>query len=487
MRCRVACRLLFLPGLVIFLLGLPLDRAAAQPEDRLTQPGFWKEQGLDVLASWTRHAQDTEHGAFHSHLDRRWQPFDGSDKYPGMVARHVFSYSVAYLLSGDPDHLEVASEATDFMVEHGWDERYGGWYNAVSREGAVTDSTKDLFMQLYAATGLTLYYTATHDDRALDYVEQTNRLLETHAWDGMHGGYVRSLNRDLSVRTPHKDFTPQGAALSGYLLYLYHATRDTAYLDQMERVMDVMMGPMRQPSPPWIYERFAENWEFLPDDSRNSSINIGHNIELGWLLLRMQDLIGSGESYRQEALSLGDSLRQRALVSSGAWTTDLELPGLTDYPDEASWWMQAYGNMFMLTLYEATEDSSVLRDFRRGGQFWNQAFVDSTYGGTVLKTTLQGEVIRGDKAVRSKTSYHTLEHALLNYLYLSLWVENEPITLHFRIENPASGEKLYPLPINAEAAIQRVTINGDAWGDFDTDTVYLPASEGPLPLTVTMR
>lgn len=474
------------------LLGGPFKHVAAQSADRAldrsTRPDFWKEQGIDVLSAWTRHARDTSHGAFYSHLDRRWNPTDGTEKYPGMIARHIFSYSAAYLMTGQSEYLDIASETMDFMVEHGWDKEYGGWYNAVSREGDVTDSAKDLFMQIYAATGLALYYTATHDERALHYVERTNQLLEEHAWDETHGGYVRALNRDLSVRASYKDFTPQGAVLSGYLLYLYHATHDAAYRNQMERVLDVMRGPMRQPGPPWIYERFAADWQFLPADPRNASINVGHNIELAWLLLRMQALVDV-EDGQQDAQRLAEQLRQRALVSSGAWVTDLERPEFTGRSNEASWWMQAYGNMLMLTLYEATGEASALRDFRRGAQFWNSAFVDSTYGGTVLRTTLDGTVTRGAKAVRSKTSYHTLEHALLNYLYLGLWVRNEPVTLHFRIESPNSGEMLYPLPIAADATIQQVTINGAPWTDFDAEVpaVHLPPRENPIRVTVTMQ
>jgi mannose/cellobiose epimerase-like protein (N-acyl-D-glucosamine 2-epimerase family) len=271
------------------------------------------------------------------------------------------------------------------------------------------------------------------------------------------------------------------------LLYLYHATRDTAYLDQVERVIDVMRGPMRQPGPPWIYERFATDWAFLADNPRNAALNVGHNIELAWLLLRLHTLTGM-TSYKREALRLAEVLRSRTLTSSGAWVTTLKRSNLQP-STEASWWMQAYGNMFTLALHEATGAPSVLTDFRRGAAFWNRAFIDSTYGGTVLKTTLQGTITRGAKAVRSKTSYHTLEHALLNYLYLGLGSADEPVTLHFRVEDPEPGETLYPLPIAMEATIERVTINGAPWTDVRSapPAVHLPDRDGFLHIRVTLR
>ena len=47
--------------------------------------------------------------------------------------------------------------------------------------------------------------------------------------------------------------------------------------------------------------------------------------------------------------------------------------------------------------------------------------------------TKLGTLNNSNKAVRSKTSYHSTEYGLLNYLYTNIWVKNEPVTLHFKI------------------------------------------------------
>jgi mannose/cellobiose epimerase-like protein (N-acyl-D-glucosamine 2-epimerase family) len=469
----------------------PSTQAPVPADSGLTGASLWRTQGLQaILPAWTRHARDTVQGGFHSALSRSWRPLDGaSRRYPGMLARHVFSYSAAYLLSGEARHLDVAEALVDRLIRHGWDETHGGWYNAVQADGTVVDPAKDLFMQIYAATGLTLYYTATRSDRARRYVERTHQLLEGHAWDADRGGYVRALNRDLSVRTRVKDFTPQGAALSGYLLYLYQATRDTTYRTKATRILDRMRGAMRAPGPPWIYERFNPDWSFRPDDRKNASINIGHNVELAWLLLRMHAMTGRS-AYRQDALRLADRLHARAFVpstgtpssglSSGAWVHRLARPALRDYPDTTPWWVQAYGNMFELALHHATDQPEALDRFRQGARFWNAAFVDSTHGGTVLKAALDGQVADGRKAVRTKTSYHAMEHALLCTLYLGLTVEERPVTLHFRVVDSEAGETLYPLPLALPGAtIQQAAVNGTPWTDVNADepAVRLPARD----------
>ncbi len=477
----VWCRsgILLLP----ILLAL-LSPAEGQPSDSLLQGSFWENQGLaQVLPAWTDRGRSPD-GLFYAALDRTWTPEDSTTLYPGMVARHVFSYSAAYLMSGREAHLNRARTALDFLIEHGWDEKYGGWYNAVHRSGDVVDPEKDLFMQIYAATGLALYWIVTREDRARTYLDRTRRFMDEHAWDDRHGGYVDVLHRDGSVKNARKDFSPQLAPVSGYLLYLYSATRDTSYLHRAERILDLTLTHM-QDERGWILERFTRDWTFLPDDGKNSHINVGHNLEVAWLLLRLHDLTGT-PSYRRTGLALTDQLLDRAFQSdTGAWRSKLRRTDPARHPSTTTWWVQAYGNFLQLYAYHTTGEQRYLDAFRKGAQFWTRNFVDAEHGGTVLRAHLDGGVADGAKAVRTKTSYHALEHALLTSLYVDLWVSETPVTVHYRIEDPR-GTRLFPLPIEAPSpTIERVVLNGSPQVPPDTvdHALRLPL-QGPAALTL---
>jgi len=469
------------------LMGLfgGLSPTPAQPADSLLQGRFWKAQGQAILAAWTQHAR-ADDGTFYAELDRTWTPTDSSTQYPGMLARHLYSYAAGYLLSGRDAYLEEAESILAFLIEHGWDETHGGWYNAVTRTGRVVDPDKDLFMQIYATTGLALYHIATRDARAGTYLTRSRRFIREHAWDEAHGGYVDVLHRDGSVKASTKDFSPQLAPLSGYLLYLYPATGDPTYLRQAEEIMDLTLTHM-QDDRGWVLERFDEDWTFLPDDAKNSHINVGHNLEVAWLLLRLHALTGT-EKYRQQGLTLADRLLERAFHDeTGAWLHKLKRTDPSQHPDTAVWWIQAYGNMLQLYAYRATDDDRYLRAFRRGAQFWNDAFVDNEHGGTVLRTTLDGTVVDSDKAVRTKTSYHAVEHALLNALYLDLWTTDTPTTLYYRLDNP-KVDAVRPLPIEDVPRIQCVRIDGAEQTPPDTTagTLRFPPSPDPIRLEIDM-
>lgn len=466
--------------------GAVAASGAAAP---LLPAAFWRSQAMtDVLPFWTRHARDTIDGGFRAFLDREWRPADRQGRYPGMVSRHLFSYAAGYLMTGEPEHLARAEDAVAWMLEHGWDPEHGGWYNEVAADGTVVDGAKDLFMQLYAATGLAMYRLATHDREARAYLDRTLTLLDRYAWDEARDGYVASLNRDLSVADAGKDISPQLAPLSGYLLYLYLATRDERYLDRAQQVLDVVLDRMRGPTGGWVLEHYDTAWAPVPGGSRTAfRVSVGHNLETAWTAARLYRLTGR-DRYREAAVELGRQTLEHAFLPTGTWLHHFRLADPDDRAERTPWWVQAYGNMTALTLFRLTGEARYLDAFRAGAAFWNRHVIDPLYGGAYLAVDTLGAIARGDKAVRTKTSYHAVEHGLLTALYTGLWLTGEPQTLYLRVAEPG-GERLWPLPVaEPEARITAVKVNGEPWHDFDGDAgwVRLPY-RGPATVQVTVR
>jgi len=452
---------------------------------------FWKQQGTEkVLDHWTKHAIDKKYGAFYTFLDRKWEPYNGTKKYPGMISRHIFSYSVGYMLTGDRKYLDKAAEAKDYIIKNAWDKKYGGWYDALSKEGAVTDSTKDGFYQTYAITGLAMYYMVTHDKEVLELLRKSHKIMTEHAWDKKYGGYFRKLNRDLTVAEDKKSFSPQLAPLSGYQIYLYVATREKIFLEQMERLMDVALKKMRKPESPWVLEQFDRKWNYTYKPKPNGTeLNTGHNAELAWMLFRLYDLTGN-DNYIENALAITEPLYNYGFDdSSGLWYHRIGLDNPSKHSDYSPWWVQAYGNMLSLYLYHHTYKPIYLKAFRKGAKFWNKHFIDDKYGGAYLSVNTDGSILKGVKAVRTKTSYHSVEHGLLNYLYTNLWVKHKPVTLYFQVNSSKKGEKLYPLPIeDSDVLISSVKINGEKYKNYVPEEGYISLPKGKnLKLKVVLE
>lgn len=60
--------------------------------------------------------------------------------------------------------------AVDYLFEHGWDKKYGGWFSSITQTGESKDTFKGASAQLYSCVGLTQYYLAIADEQVLPYV-----------------------------------------------------------------------------------------------------------------------------------------------------------------------------------------------------------------------------------------------------------------------------------------------------------------------------
>jgi mannose/cellobiose epimerase-like protein (N-acyl-D-glucosamine 2-epimerase family) len=439
---------------------------------------YWKDQALtDILPYWTKHAVDSVNGAFYCDMDGNWVP-EGDTKFPSMIARHLFSYSAAYYMGGRKEDIMIADGIKDYLLKHAWDSLYGGWYDALSPAGDPKQRTKSTFVQVYVITGLALYYAVTHDAEVLDYIDRSNVLLEEKVWDKDMGGYFDLCQQDWTLQTRTKSVSSQLAPLSGYLLYLYIATRDENYLRQAERIMDVILRRMTDTETGWVLESFDGDWQYIPGATGAHEINVGHNIEVAWSLLRLY-LLNNREDYLQAGLSLAERLHQYGFdEQNGFWFATIGNQDPSLQSDFTYWWIQAYGIMFDLCLQHVKPDGKYLNSFRKGAAFWDNYFIDKKLGDTHLSVLHDGTPSEVRKANQYKASYHSVEHGLLNYLYLANWINPEPLTLHFRMDAAGNGQ-LYPLLIEqSKARIKKVVVDGKALRSQAIDSGFVRLSAG---------
>ncbi|NQV02055.1 MAG: AGE family epimerase/isomerase, partial [Bacteroidia bacterium] len=119
---------------------------------------FWRDQVLnDLIPNWYNYGWDEAQGAFYLNVSREWEPMPPYDKMPAMISRQIFSFSTAYLLSGEEKYLEVARQAANYLLTYGWDQKYGGWFGNLSPGGKPIETNKGAAPQLYTNVGLVQY------------------------------------------------------------------------------------------------------------------------------------------------------------------------------------------------------------------------------------------------------------------------------------------------------------------------------------------
>jgi mannose/cellobiose epimerase-like protein (N-acyl-D-glucosamine 2-epimerase family) len=476
--------------MLVFLVAGIATAAEETAEEKAFMDGeFWRDQVLtELMPYWFEHARDEEHGAFYTDLSREWQPipsWDGTwDKVPAMISRNVFSFCAAYLLSGEEKYLEVAREGANYLLEHAWDKEYGGWFDVLTQSGDPQVVSKTVNLQLYTNVGLTLYYFTTGDERVLSYVLKSVNIRKTSGHDKEFDGYFYGLNRNLSVRASTKAKHAHYGYVGSLMPNLILATRDKEVLRFAEHLTDLSIERMIDPEEGWIRGLrtvLDREWNHTPYMVRGTeSVSLGASSTAALSFLRLYHLTGK-ESYLKHGKALGDKLcRYGWDAERGGWYNIVE-KAPPYRPVESPviwWWIQIYGSFLQLQLYHVTQEEQYLERFRKSEMFYDRYLVDYEYGGVFIGVTMDGSFIwDGKKAAEWQTSYHEIEHGLLNYLYLNLYVNKRPAVLHFKLDGPKNH--FVSLVEDPSVQIGGVRINGKPWTDFDAQerSVTLPAGK----------
>ena len=443
--------------------------------DIYLDPNYWKNQALnDIIPFWEK-TRDTTNGGYFTDV-----MFDGTvdpetGKYPRMISRIVYGFSIAYLLSGDDKYLEYAGYGLDYLTNYGWDKVNGGWHEYLYTNNTFSNVLdKNLFDETYGNLGPTIYYFATGDKNALSYAEKTHFLIRNRAWDSNHGGYYWGVSTNWMKTSFNKSFNAELDTCTAYLIYYYLATKNPRLLKDLTNITELVVKHMIDPDTGYVGETFREDWLSI-----ETNLVVGHNLKTGWVLMRTYWLTGN-TNYSEAAKRIAN-VQLKSFWDKKYWGWFYQfvetIPTLTqDYKD---WWTQTEGNFLMLNLYHLTTNQEYLQKFKETAYFWDTYMLDRKYK-EVGSTARNGERSSTEpKGYLYKSAYHTMEHALFNYLYLSFYIQKKDAELYFRLNTDREGEKHYVKPLeDKQVILKKVEINGKEWKDFNTKECYVTLPKG---------
>ena len=114
-----------------------------------------------VCRFWLARIHDPA-GGFFENLDALGAPVAGQRRTTLVQARLTYVFSHAYLLSGDPTFREAARHGLAFLMRAARAPD-GGWFRAVSVDGATLDNTRDAYDHAFVLFALAWYCRATGD------------------------------------------------------------------------------------------------------------------------------------------------------------------------------------------------------------------------------------------------------------------------------------------------------------------------------------
>ena len=312
----------------------------------------------NILPFWIDKMQDVENGGCYGQMLADGTVVKEADKGGILNARILWTFSAAYRVLKKQEYKEMAARAFEYIKRHFWDYEQGGTYWSVDYKGEPKDTKKQFYAQGFMLYGLSEYCRATGDKEALGMAQQLFKLIEKHAWDEQHGGYIEACSRDWStlddVRLSEKDKNyPKSQNTHLHILEPYTNLFRVWPHPQVEyalrRVLDVFQQHIINRQTHHLDMFFDMDWRRMPEQWES----YGHDIECSWLMDEAVHVLGHRLLIEQVELDV----RTLALASLKGLQPDgsmiHEANFTTGHIDtDRHWWVQAEAVVGLVNFYQ---------------------------------------------------------------------------------------------------------------------------------------
>lgn len=366
----------------------------------------------NILRYWIDKVTDNEHGGYYGRVDGHDQVHPEAEKGAILNGRILWAFSAAYRVLKKQEYLDAATRAKDYILTHFIDKEYGGVYWSLDCEGKPLDTKKQTYAIGFVIYGLSEYARATGDKQALDAAIKLYHDIEAHAFDEVYGGYVEALTREWNpiadMRLSDKD--ENGAKTMNTHLHviepytnLYRVWPSKELRESIHRLLDVFTDK--------LYNKETHHLDLFFDNEWHGRRNIesyGHDIEATWLLWETALVLGEddvkaklGPIVVDLAKAADEGLQPDGSMIYEHWKDT----GKTDR--QRQWWVLCENVIGHANLYQYFHDTSALKVAKDCWTFIDKHLVDHVNGEWHWAVDDNGKInLEDDKAGFWKCPYH---------------------------------------------------------------------------------
>jgi mannobiose 2-epimerase len=368
----------------------------------------------NILSFWSTKMVDRENGGFYGRIDGNEQLHPEAEKGAILNARILWSFSAAYRVLKNPEYLEAATRAKDYIIEHFVDPEYGGVFWSVDYLGRPLDTKKQFYAIGFAIYGLSEYARATGDREALDYALQLYECIEEHAFDHEHNGYIeaqtrewgtiadmrlseldanypKSQNTHLHIIEPYTnllrclkemqarescDYVP---AIGAVLPVDISVPQETLLSVEasLRNLIDIFTDRILNPETHHLDLFFDMDWT----RGAGRLESYGHDIECSWLMHEAALVLGDEQVLAkvEPIVRMVAKASEKGLRPDGSMIHEANLDtGHVD--DDLHWWVQAENVVGWFNLYQYFHDEDALAKAARCWQYIKDQLIDYEHG-----------------------------------------------------------------------------------------------------------
>ena len=395
----------------------------------------------NILRFWLDKMQDHENGGFYGRIDGQGVLHPEAEKGAILNARILWSFSAAYRVLGNPEYLEVATRAKDYLIEHFVDKEYGGIYWSVDYKGQPLDTKKQFYAIGFAIYGLSEYARATGDREALDYAIELYECVEEHSFDPQYNGYIEACTREWGKIADMRlsDFDANYPKSQNTHLHiiepytnLYRCLREmqaaescnyvpvlgsvlpigvTVPLETLARVegslrnlIDIFTDKILNPETHHLDLFFEMDWT----RGAGHLESYGHDIECSWLMHEAALVLGDQKVLKKVEKIVREVAKasEKGLRTDGSMIHEANVDtGHAD--DDLHWWVQAENVVGWYNIYQYFGDEDALEKVFRCWEYIKTQLIDWEHGEWYWSRHPDGSLnTTDDKAGFWKCPYH---------------------------------------------------------------------------------
>jgi mannobiose 2-epimerase len=372
----------------------------------------------NLLPFWRERVLDEVRGGFIAEMANDGTLRDNAAKGLILNARLLWTFSTLFTERREPEDLALACRAYDFIDTHLRDRENGGYFWRVAPDGRKLDGSKKTYGQAFVIYALCAYAAATGDAEAADRALELFELIESHAHDDEHGGYIEARAEDWSaaseLRLSAKDMEA-AKSMNTHLHLLeaytgfYRVWPDERVAHRLRELLDLFGKRILDRQKYHLRHFFDQKWGVLSD-----LYTYGHDIEAAWLLCEAAQVLGESERLAATgawALSIARAVLPEAIDAEGGLAYEGR-NGVVINPNR-EWWCQAEAVIGFWQAYQLSADGEFAAAAIGIWKFITRQVVDRTNGEWFWRILPDGTADADEPKVSEwKGPYHNIRMCL---------------------------------------------------------------------------
>ena len=351
-----------------------------------------------LMPFWCGPAVDHEQGGWMGWLSNDLKPDRTQPKGLIVNSRILWAFSAVHQARPEKLLRQMADRAFDFVMNRFWDPLQGGAFWRLNDAGQVIDDSKKIYGQAFYIYALSEYHRAFGSPPALARARELFELIERHAHDARHGGYLEVRRRDWSEADPDarlsdKDMNEKKSmnnhlhVLEAYT-NLYRVWKEPRVAQRLRELIQLFQQRILDARTRHFNHFFDEAWRV-----RSDSYTFGHDIEGTWLLCEAAEVLDDAALRQQAgalALPMADVVLQEGIDTDGALRYEGRGGKIIDGGKEC--WPQAEAVIGLLNAFQISRDGKYLKAVLRVWDFIENRLVDRIHGEWFWRITPEGQV-----------------------------------------------------------------------------------------------